>query len=355
MWRAGHTISQNSVTAYATKPRISRSPRNFPVSAPERRHTDQVLREVLLGSPLLKEFLDAFSATTGILLHFLNVGSEETEVLQALRQHAFCAMLVNTELERLRCVQHLRNLVATVNANGIAKVSASICGFSYLGMALRARGSIMGILLAGPIFQRTPRPRDWTRASHHLPSVPGAFNYRSVRNAYFEIPVVPHCRLDGVIRLLSMFAEHISESAARLLISTADAQPLCVRLAKEFIQEKSEEPLTVADVARRASLHPDHLGKLFRNATGMTLTEYIARVRVENVRERLPERSCRVAEAAFAAGFQSLAQFNRAFKKYTGVCPSRFRASLLAGQLYLLTCLMDLLDLLGYCGENLAG
>src|SRR5206468_11220813 len=91
--------------------------------------------------------------------------------------------------------------------------------------------------------------------------------------------------------LLSMFSEHLSESAGRLLISTADAEPVCVTFAKKFILEKYEERLTVAQVARCVSLHPDYFGKIFRNATGMTLTEYTARVRVEKVKDRLPERS----------------------------------------------------------------
>jgi AraC-like DNA-binding protein len=304
--------------------------------------TNHALQAAFLGSPLLNKFLDAFSATTGILLRVLRVGSGEIEIMEALRQHEFCAVLVNTERERLHCVQRLSKLIAQVNANGFA-VSASICGFSYLGMALRARDSMMGILLAGPMFPRTRRAGDWMRASHHLPTARGAFDYRSVRNAYFDIPVVSHSRLDGVRRLVSMFAEHISESAARLLISTTEAQPLCVTHAKRFIQDNCEEPLTVATVAHHVSLHPDYLGKLFRNATGMTLTEYIARVRVENVKERLPERSCRVTEVAFAAGFQSLSQFNRDFKKYVGMCPSRYRASLLTGQLYVLSCFTLLL------------
>jgi AraC-like DNA-binding protein len=287
-----------------------------------------------VGSPLLKEFFVAFSATTGIVLRVLKVGSGKTELLQALRQHEFCALLVNADPERWRCVERLRDLLARATGSGIPEKSASICGFSYLGVTLRARGSLMGTLLAGPIFHRTPRPGDWTRAAHHLSTMRGSFSFPSARKAYFDIPVVSNFRLKGVIRLLSMFSEHLSESVARLLIITTEAEPVCVTLAKEFIEEKSEEPFSVADVAHRVSLHPDYLGKVFRNATGMTLTEYIARVRVENAKERLPERSCRVAEVAFAAGFQSLAQFNRDFKKYAGMCPSRYRASLLTGQLH---------------------
>lgn len=330
MWHAGDAIAQSSGTTYTTRHRTSRRhPSCLDSRREEHPNRDKLLQKALLASPLLNEFLSAFSAATGIPLGFLEVGSEEINLLRALRQHAFGALLINTESERLRCVQRLKTLICEATADSFAEISPSICGFSYLAMPLHSRGSRLGILLAGPMFPRTPRPRDWMRAKRAFHPVRGACNGRSARNIYFGIPVVSAARLEGIIGVLSMFAERISDSAGRLTISNEDAQPLCVRLAKEYIQEKSEGPLTVADVARRASLHPDHLGKVFRNATGMTLTEYIARVRVENVRERLLERSCRVAEVAFAAGFQSLAQFNRDFKKYAGLSPTRYRASLL--------------------------
>src|SRR5256714_1430705 len=146
--------------------------------------------------------------------------------------------------------------------------------------------------------------------------------------------MVSHGRLKGGISLLSMFLEHLSESAGRLLISTADAEPVCVTFAKKFILEKCEERLTVAQVARCVSLHPDYFGKIFRNATGMTLTEYTARVRVEKVKDRLPERSFRIGEVAFAAGFPLLAHLNRQFYKYATLFPSQYPPRPLAGHPY---------------------
>ena len=321
MWRARAAVSQSLAAPYTARPRTSGC-------RPERPTTDKLLQKAMLASPLLNKFLSAFSSATQIPLGFLEMGSGEIKLLQTLRQHPFGALLVNTESERQRCVELLGKLVRRVRVDGCAEISGSICGFSYLAMPLYGPESLIGILLAGPMFPRTPRPSDWMRASHQLSRVRGACNDRSARDTYFEIPVVSTAKLHGIIRLLSMFAEHILEVAERSLIPSTDREPLCVRLAKEFIQKQSEGPLTVADVARQAALHPDHLEKVFRNATGMTLTEYIARVRVEDVKERLPEGSCRVSEAAFAAGFQSLSQFNRDFKKYAGLSPTRYRASL---------------------------
>jgi len=65
--------------------------------------------------------------------------------------------------------------------------------------------------------------------------------------------------------------------------------------------------------------------KTFKKATGMTFTDYLARVRVEKVKNLMLNPNMRVSEAAFDAGFQSLSQFNRVFRRVTGEAPSAYR------------------------------
>jgi AraC-like DNA-binding protein len=67
---------------------------------------------------------------------------------------------------------------------------------------------------------------------------------------------------------------------------------------------------------------------MFKQATGLTFTDYLARVRVEKVKNLLLNPHKRISEAAFEAGFQSLSQFNRVFKKIEGLSPSDFRDQL---------------------------
>jgi AraC-like DNA-binding protein len=57
----------------------------------------------------------------------------------------------------------------------------------------------------------------------------------------------------------------------------------------------------------------------------MTFTAYLARVRVEKVKNLMLNPNKRVSEAAFDAGFQSLSQFNRVFRRITGDAPSAYR------------------------------
>jgi AraC-like DNA-binding protein len=65
--------------------------------------------------------------------------------------------------------------------------------------------------------------------------------------------------------------------------------------------------------------------KTFKKATGMTFTDYLARVRVEKVKNLLLNPHKRVSEAAYEVGFQSLSQFNRVFRRIAGEAPTTYR------------------------------
>ena len=66
--------------------------------------------------------------------------------------------------------------------------------------------------------------------------------------------------------------------------------------------------------------------RLFKSGTGLTFTAYLARVRIERVKELLLRNpNLRVSEIAFETGFQSLTHFNRLFVKLTGEPPTEYR------------------------------
>jgi transcriptional regulator GlxA family with amidase domain len=75
-------------------------------------------------------------------------------------------------------------------------------------------------------------------------------------------------------------------------------------------------------------LRPVTLGnrhcKLFKCATGLIFTDYLARLRVEEAKALLLDRNHRVSKVAYDAGFQSLTHFNRVFRKIVGQSPSRY-------------------------------
>jgi len=78
-------------------------------------------------------------------------------------------------------------------------------------------------------------------------------------------------------------------------------------------------------LSRPVNMSATYFSEKFKEATGINFVECVARARVEKARNLLQNPNLRISEIAFDFGFQSLSQFNRAFKQVTGEAPSEHR------------------------------
>jgi len=105
------------------------------------------------------------------------------------------------------------------------------------------------------------------------------------------------------------------------------AEPVQIWKTRKFIEEHSGEELSLPRVAKAVNIHPNYLSERFKQVTGMNFVDYVARTRFEKACKLLRHGSLRISDVAFAAGFQSLSQFNRVFKRFSGKSPTQYRAA----------------------------
>jgi AraC-like DNA-binding protein len=105
------------------------------------------------------------------------------------------------------------------------------------------------------------------------------------------------------------------------------AESVRIRKARNFIHAYFGEEISLGKVAKASNTSANYLSEKFKQATGMTFVRYVAQTRYEKAARLLREADLRVSEIAFAAGFQSLSQFNRVFKKFSGKSPTEYRAA----------------------------
>jgi len=85
--------------------------------------------------------------------------------------------------------------------------------------------------------------------------------------------------------------------------------------------------LTLADIAKRASLSTRSLSRHFRHQTGTTPLQWLSRQRVRRAQQLLEETDRPVEQVGELVGFTSPAAFRECFRQIVGVSPRDYRRS----------------------------
>jgi AraC family transcriptional regulator len=104
--------------------------------------------------------------------------------------------------------------------------------------------------------------------------------------------------------------------------------PSWMRRVKAFLQDGFRDAISLNDVAQVAGVHPSHVAREFHRIYGMTVGDYIRKLRVEFVAERLiqPHKDTpSLTDLALCAGFSSHAHMAAMFKRVTGMTPTEYR------------------------------
>ncbi|MFS0871915.1 AraC family transcriptional regulator [Paenibacillus xylanilyticus] len=119
------------------------------------------------------------------------------------------------------------------------------------------------------------------------------------------------------------FLVHVTEAHAPL---KEDSQMLIQR-TKEYIDEHSNENLTVEFLAGMAGLSPKYYVDLFKRRYGMSTTDYISGLRINRAKQFMAGTDLRLRDIAHQVGYQDEFYFSRKFKKLVGVSPSVYMNS----------------------------
>jgi YesN/AraC family two-component response regulator len=82
------------------------------------------------------------------------------------------------------------------------------------------------------------------------------------------------------------------------------------------------EKITVKEMAALTNLNTVYFGALFKQKTGMTLNQYLIKLRFKNAKIMLQGGGCKVLEVAEQCGYKDIPHFYKQFKQIYGFPPS---------------------------------
>jgi AraC-like DNA-binding protein len=102
---------------------------------------------------------------------------------------------------------------------------------------------------------------------------------------------------------------------------------------KAILARDLENPPTLEQLGREVGCSSFYLSRLFSQEAGMTVPQYLRKIRMEKAGELLLTGKFNVSEVAIEVGYYSLSHFSRAFCQAMGTCPTLYAAMKLKGAL----------------------
>lgn len=95
---------------------------------------------------------------------------------------------------------------------------------------------------------------------------------------------------------------------------------------KAYIRAHLRESFTRQDIADHVHLSQNHLARIFRKETGMSIAEFTLQQRMGQAVELLAHTELSVGEIAERVGYENYSYFLTLFRRVTGTTPSKYRA-----------------------------
>jgi AraC-like DNA-binding protein len=125
-------------------------------------------------------------------------------------------------------------------------------------------------------------------------------------------------------RLLRM-ADNILSTEKIELKHTPRSEINQVEKIAMYIAKNYSQTIKSADVGKEVGLHPDYANVVFKKTFGMSINEYLIQERISHAQRKLVSTDESVTDIVYDCGFNSISNFNAAFRKINKCTPREFR------------------------------
>lgn len=292
------------------------------------RQENNELIENLNQSKIFQDYERAFSETTGLPVSLRSVESWQLPNHGKRHENPLCALMAEKSRACAACLQIQQKLSESACFEP-ATVTCHL-GFVDTAVPVRLGERLIGFLQTGQVLRKQASETQINRTAKLVADWGIDMSRDHLQRAYLATKVLDSHQYGSMVKLLTIFAEHISMVVNQIVVRRQNNEPPMITRARQFIAENHEEDLSLGMVAKAVNTSTFYFCKMFKKATGLNFTEYVSRVRVEKAKNLLLNPNLRISEIAYQVGFQSLTHFNRVFKKIAGQSPTTYRQRLSA-------------------------
>jgi len=107
--------------------------------------------------------------------------------------------------------------------------------------------------------------------------------------------------------------------------SGRDSRQRIMHEAKQLIQQKLAEPISLDDLAATIGVSAYYLSRVFSQESGFTLSSYLTHRRMERACELMQQSGWSIKQIAYAVGYRDSHYFSRVFRRHFDLTPSTYQ------------------------------
>lgn len=156
------------------------------------------------------------------------------------------------------------------------------------------------------------------------------FSYNTFGELFNKIYLEYINRENGYEALLRAYLVELIIKIFRKMDSTVSAEQLSpqsriVDTTLTFLKKNYQKHLSLNDLAAQVFLSKDYFARLFRETTGMPISAFLQKIRIEEACKLLATTDYTVDRIAAMCGFGDTKHFYTTFKKHTGMTPKQYK------------------------------
>lgn len=283
----------------------------------------RLLVEQLKRSQIYRDYEQAFRDTTGLPINLRPIESFNLPHHGDPNENPFCALMARSNHSCAACLQLQRRVEEEAALE--PKTLKCFAGLCDSAVPIRVGDNLIAFLQTGQILLHKPNTKTFSATTRNILKWGTEVDLKKLEEAFFQTRVVSKKQYEAILRLLTIFAQHLAALSNQLTVQENNSENPAIARARTFIADQYSEEISLEDVAKQVNMSAFYFCKMFKKATGLTFTDYLARIRVEKVKNLLLNPNKRISEAAYEVGFQSLSQFNRVFRRIAGESPTTYR------------------------------
>src|SRR5438034_2849041 len=199
------------------------------------RSSDQEVMRHLSRSQIFKDYEWAFSKATGLPLNIRGRDSWSPAHHGKTDHVSFAAILARFNKARAACLSAQTN--ASQEQDSTTRTATWFAGLSESAVPLYVGDHILGFLETGEVMLKNPTKKHFASITRQLRAWGYKTDWKPLERAYFRSCVLSPVRYRAMLRLLSLFAQHLSILSNQLAVRRKNAEPTNMARARQFIEK----------------------------------------------------------------------------------------------------------------------